>query len=243
MAYAIHSSGRVVYEVKTRMDRGGAMNHRSIGFSELRDVNSAWRSVLQYGILKKYAAKAHIKQADTIYFVHRGQIRLTHYTVDGMEKILWYINEGCLFGEARFFDPAPVLDTYFVCCTPCEVYSFSRACLCNEVWPEHPELKDDMMHGMARKLRVLASQASSLYVDDVLARVCKFLSLRLVPNSVPLIAKPCVSRQEMASLLGVHRVTLYKVLRQQEEEGLWGTFSRHGVVILQPEKFQAIASL
>ena len=41
----------------------------------------------------------------------------------------------------------------------------------------------------------------------------------------------------MASLLGVHRITLYKVLRQQEEQGLFGPFERHAVTILRPEEF------
>lgn len=43
----------------------------------------------------------------------------------------------------------------------------------------------------------------------------------------------------MASLLGVHRITLYKVLRQQEEQGLFGPFERHAVTILRPEEFFA----
>ena len=60
---------------------------------------------------------------------------------------------------------------------------------------------------------------------------------RLQPGSDPLKAELGMSRQEMASLLGVHRISLYKVLRQQEENGMFGPFTRDNITILQPEVF------
>ena len=50
-----------------------------------------------------------------------------------------------------------------------------------------------------------------------------------------------VSKQEMASLLGVHRISLYKILRQQEESGLFGPFSGKTVTILRPDEFFLLA--
>ena len=107
---------------------------------------------------------------------------------------------------------------------------------------ERPDLISNLLLSMSRKLRILSNQASSLYVDNLLVRVCKFMAQHLEPDSRPLTANLGISRQEMASLLGVHRVSLYKVLKQQEEEGLFGPFEGNAVVILQPEEFFRLAS-
>ena len=75
----------------------------------------------------------------------------------------------------------------------------------------------------------------------MLARTYKFLAQHIIPGSDPLTANMGVSKQEMASLLGVHRISLYKILRQQEESGLFGPFSGKTVTILRPEEFFMLA--
>ncbi len=213
------------------------MSNRCLGFTELRDVNAEWRSVLDLGVRYLWRKGHYIEYRDGLLFLDKGQVRLTHFTVDGVEKILWYINAGCLFGETPLFDPlADDKGSVHICATDCVVYAFSRSCL-EQLGRTRPDLTLNLLSSMARKLRTLSNQASSLYVDDVLVRTCKFLAQRLLPDSDPLTANPGISRQEMASLLGVHRITLYKVLRQQEEQGLFGPFARHAVAILRPEEF------
>lgn len=106
-----------------------------------------------------------------------------------------------------------------------------------EINTARPDLIINLLESMSRKLRILSNQASSLYLDNVLVRTCKFLAQRLQPGSDPLKVELGMSRQEMASLLGVHRISLYKVLRQQEENGMFGPFTRDNITILQPEVF------
>ncbi len=221
--------------------RRTVVGNRGLGFAELREENAPWRSVLDSGSRHLWSKGQCIELRDELFFLDKGQVRLTHFSLDGAEKILWYINRGCLFGETPLFDPlAGEMDSLHVCATDCVVYAFSRARV-EQLCRTRPDLILNLLHSMARKLRTLSSQASSLYVDDVLVRTCKFLAQRLLPDSDPLTADPGISRQEMASLLGVHRITLYKVLRQQEEQGLFGPFDRHAVVILRPEDFFRLA--
>ncbi len=213
------------------------VSNRCLGFTELRDVNAVWRSVLDLGVRYTWRKGHCIESHGELLFLDKGQVRLTHFTLDGAEKILWYINQGCLFGETPLFDPmAEDRDSMHICAMDCVVYAFSKDRV-EHLSRTRPDLTLNLLHSMARKLRTLSNQASSLYVDDVLVRTCKFLARRLLPDSDPLTADPGISRQEMASLLGVHRITLYKVLRQQEEQGLFGPFERHAVTILRPEEF------
>ena len=159
------------------------MSNRCLGFTELRDVNAVWRSVLDLGVRYIWRKGHCIESHGELLFLDKGQVRLTHFTLDGAEKILWYINQGCLFGETPLFDPmAEDRDSMHICAMDCVVYAFSKDRV-EHLSRTRPDLTLNLLHSMARKLRTLSNQASSLYVDDVLVRTCKFLAQRLLPDS------------------------------------------------------------
>lgn len=219
---------------------------RSIGYTEICDLNTAWREVLHLAVRRKYCKGAQIVHEEkALFFLDKGRVRLTHHTHDGQEKILWYIGAGCMFGETPFFDPLPASgESVHECTISSDIYVFSRDCVYEEIVKTRPDLMLNLFPSFARKVRLLSNQASSLSVDDVLIRLCKFLGQRIVPGSNPLRVRPGISRQEMASLLGVHRITLYKVLKQQEESGLFGPglHDQQSFTVLQPERFFALAN-
>ena len=221
------------------MDKCSISGGRCLAFKEMREMNSEWRSVLHLGRKLVWSKGHRVPFGRELYFLDRGKVRLTNQNMEGVEKILWYIQEGCVFGETPFFDPMPA-ESYFSCATNCVSYAFSADSL-SEIRQKHPHLLINLLCSMSRKLRVLSNQASSLYLDNVLARTCKFLAQHIIPGSDPLTVDMGVSKQEMASLLGVHRISLYKILRQQEESGLFGPFSGKTVTILRPEEFFHLA--
>ena len=211
--------------------------NRSMGFAELREMNHPWRAVLEHGQPRLWRKGSVIDYDGCLFFLEKGRVRLTHTSLDGVEKILWYLNDGCVFGETPLFDPMDGdLPSVHLCVSDCRIRVFTGERV-EHLCAAHPELMRNLLHSMARKLRLVGQQASSLYVDDVLVRACKFLAQRIVPGSVPLTAVPNMSHQEMASFLGVHRITLYKILKQQKKKGVFGTISSKGVVILRPEAF------
>lgn len=221
------------------MENRGTSCGRSLAFKEMREMNSCWRSVLHLGRKIVWPKGHRVPFGRELYFLDRGRVRLTNQNMEGVEKILWYIHEGCVFGETPFFDPMPA-ESYFSCATGCVSYAFTAEDV-EEICKDYPHLLINLLCSMSRKLRVLSNQASSLYLDNVLARTCKFLAQHIIPGSDPLTADMGVSKQEMASLLGVHRISLYKILRQQEESGLFGPFSGKTVTILRPEEFFMLA--
>jgi len=214
---------------------------RSLAFRDIKDTNDDWRFVLHLGRQSRHAKGEYLPEKGLL-FLDRGKVSLVVQNQDGAEKILWYIHEGCIFGEVAFFDPLPPEgdEGDLLCVTDCVIYTFSRQAV-ERIGKEQPELLINLFHSMARKLRIASYHASSLYLDDGLARVCKFLSHRLVPGSRPLTAKIGISRQEMASLIGMHRISLYRVLRQQEEEGLFA-IKGNTVTILRPPEFYELAA-
>jgi CRP-like cAMP-binding protein len=208
---------------------------RGLAFSDTKNLNAVWRSVLPQGRQMRCAKGEQVPQGKELMFLERGRVCLVTQGWEGMEKMVWSLRDGSIFGEAPIFDPIPN-ESVFICATDCVIYGFS-AQMVGRILKERPDLLHNLLQSMARKLRIMAYHVSSLYLDDMLARVCKFLSQRLVPDSNPLAAKIGMSRQEMASLLGMHRISLYKVLRQQEERGLFGSIRGKTITILRPQEF------
>jgi len=58
----------------------------------------------------------------------------------------------------------------------------------------------------------------------------------------PLVVSPVLNQQELANLLGVHRVTLNKCLRELEKAGVLGPYSRDEVYILDRVRFDKLVS-
>jgi CRP-like cAMP-binding protein len=231
---------RITSGVK-RMGASKGENHygRSLGFRDLKDTNAPWREVLHLGRQRKLVKGESVQQGKELLFLARGKVYLMLQNQEGLEKIVWYVREGCIFAEAPFFDPIPN-EGSLICATDCVVYAFAARTV-ERIGKERPDLLINLFQSMARQMRLMSYHASSLYLDDGLARICKFLAERIVPGSNPLTAKIGMSRQEMANLLGMHRISLYRVLRRQQERGLFGKSVRGAMTILRPHEFYKLA--
>ena len=208
---------------------------RRLAFEEMRELNTPWRAVLHMGVRQLVPKGQQVLPGTHLYFLEQGRVRLTMQSLDGMEKILWYVCEDCIFGETPFFEQKPN-EGYFISTKDSVIYAFTEQHI-KVILSDFPDLLLNLVNSMAYKMRVFSHQAASMYLDSVLVRTCKFLAQRIVPGSDPLTADVGISRQEMASLLGVHRISLYKILRQQEENGLLGPFENRRVAILRPNDF------
>jgi len=214
---------------------------RSMAFKDVKDQNSPWRSVLSLASRSRRAKGEQLQLGKELMFLERGKVRLAQQTPEGAEKIIWHIGEGCIFGETPFFDHVPN-ESGFTCMTSCLIYTFSSESV-SQICKERPDLLLNLVHSLARKVRILSSQTAALSLDSVLVRFCKFLSQRIVPDSSPLVANIGISQHEMASLLGVHRVSLYRVLHQQIKRGLFGPITGDTMTILRPDDFYKLAGV
>ena len=219
----------------TRADRYG----RDLAFENIKDTNASWRTVLHLSRQIKLAKGAAVQQGKDLLFLERGKVYLQFQNLEGVEKILWYVQGGCIFAETPFFDRIANEGT-LICATDCVIYAFSPQAI-DRISKERPDLLLDLLKSMSRIIRILSYHASSMCLDDTLVRICRCLSQRLVPGSSPLTAKIGVTRQEMANLLGIHRISLYRVLREQQERGLFGAIRGKTITILRPQEFYALA--
>lgn len=211
-------------------------------FARTSAVSPAWKNLCHLGNIVRYPKNSVVFRAgdtvDALYYVLKGEVRMESLHMDGAEKTYWYIGEGCVFGETPLFHRIPSrLTVVFLC--PGEVCVFSRKVLLGQIFAQYPEITEDMFRNMACKIRVLTNQIATLSMDGLAVRICKYLQLHLSRDETgKLISRPRINQQGLANLLGVHRVTCNRVLRNLERGGIISEFCRETVYILDEEAFQ-----
>ena len=181
---------------------------------------------------------------DQLYYLYSGRLRLSKVMPDGTEKIVWYLDSGNLFGEIAFWDKKP-LEGIFVAVEECLVFSFSRDCIRQNIMRDHLNLVENMLEGLANKARVLATQASD--ITSVKSRLCKLLIYMAereeeTARDQRILCRQGLSQQELAGLLGVHRVTLNHTMAQLKKEGIIESVGKGRITIADYTKLIQSAS-
>ncbi|TWH52083.1 Crp/Fnr family transcriptional regulator [Sporomusa sp. KB1] len=202
--------------------------------------NILWESVLQLGQQHFYKKGSIVlgngQPVNHLYYLRNGQIKFSKLNKDGDEKIVWYIERGNVFGVAPFFDRRPITNMCNMLTTmeDCEIYTFSRSCFNGEIVSNYPELVANLMQSMAYKIFLGVNRGGDL--ASLPNRICKVLLYILQKESDNLVShkKICskgISQQELAFILGVHRVTLNNAIAQLKREGIIGHMSKRSLVI------------
>jgi CRP-like cAMP-binding protein len=171
--------------------------------------------------------------ADGIYYVHAGQVDTILYTLDGPEKVLYCIGEGCLFGEASCFTTGITGEASVWARTPCVVYYFPRATVEGPIAREHPGLLLEMAGLLGHIVRMYGVWLQDSLSLGHFARVCRIL-VYYIHWKRPGLPDDCgqvlihadLTQGDIARLLGVHRVTATKAVGRLKELGVIRRFTK-----------------
>lgn len=212
-------------------------------FARITLDNAPWRSVLHLATALDFAKDEAVIPEDApplfLYFLERGEVRMLRGDPGGQEKTLWYVDPGHLFGETPLLDCRTSRNRH-VCTRPSRVYAFRRETVLDEIFPTRPDLMLNLMETLACKVRILSNQIVGMSLDELPDRICRYLHLhaeRLGERDGETVLNPRLNQQELAQLLGVHRVTLNKALRDLEHEGVLGGYRRDEVRVLDLARF------
>ena len=221
------------------------MTHNVDEFWRVHVDSNAWEQVLHLGRKKEFKHGEVIINAGELVqelcYLQSGIVRMKRTSWDGAEKIIMHIEQNSLFSEAPFFINRPIR-SYFTCYQDATVYFFSRQTVENML-PQYPEIAKDIIRTLSEKLSVLSNQSASLGLDSLDQRIIKFILLRY--NSMPLHANEVISlgslrMKDIASILGAHRATLYKSLKELEKADLIKMLPKNKVQILDVEGLAAL---
>ena len=160
---------------------------------------------------------------DRLYIITAGKVKLARHAPDGRENLLTVMGPSDMFGELSIFDPGPRTSSA-VCVT--EVHAATMNSEMLRKWiADHPEISEQLLRVLARRLRRTNSALADLIFTDVPGRVAKTL-LQL--------ANRFGTQEEIAQLVGASRETVNKALATFAYRG-WIRLEGKSVLIIDTE--------
>ena len=205
-------------------------------------------AILQQGVPRSFRRGSALFSegdiAERVFLIQRGWVTLQVATRDGREVILGLRGPGDLVGELSTLDGEPrtntalAVDEVEAVIAPARVLTTGLA--------QDPELADELLRLLARRLRESDSQRLELAALDSLARVARRLLELAERFGEPAgdgvrVALP-LSQEQLASWCGCSREATIKALRTlREVAGI--TTGRRTVTLRDPELLRRHARL
>lgn len=160
------------------------------------------------------------------YFIQDGLVKITTTDFKKNTRILDIASSGTLIGEQilngmPYFSSATVIKDSVLYYFPIELY--------NKLIQEHPEIKSLIANAIIEKVKLLLSviNAKSISIEGQIA-YCLLKLMDIFKN-----IEINLTQQELSDYTGLTRITIYKILRKWEEEGLVQIKNRK-IYILKP---------
>ena len=172
----------------------------------------------------KYVAKfeqllTKDSEADGMYCVLDGKIRVSNVNKEGKELVLTWLGAGTWFGEISMFDGLPRTHDSFA--EKDSVLLLIPTQSFHNLLAEHPELYPHFMKQLCERIRLVFSildETSGLSLKAQLAK--RLLMLANGWNSSAHENEIQVSQESLARLLNTSRQTINKLLQELQHEGL-----------------------
>lgn len=202
----------------------------------------SWGNITHLGIRTTFPKGCQIldieASLDGIYFVKEGTVEVILYTLHGPEKVLFYVGPGCIFGEVSCFVTGESGEASVMARSDCVVYFFSRAVIEGPVANQHPQLLIELIRAAAYKIRMYGVLLKDSLNSDNFIRVCKMIvylvrykGVDLSQNPQQVTIRPELTQNDMARLMGIHRVTVTKAISRLKEKGILRHFSKKSLEI------------
>lgn len=169
--------------------------------------------------------------AKGVYYVKEGQVDTALYTLNGPEKVLYCVGKGCVFGEACCFSTGITGEASVWARTDCVLYFFRKETVEGAIALQHPHLLVEMVGMLGHIVRMYGIWLQDSLTQDYFGRVCRILvyfirwKLGPLPGRQVLIQSD-VTQNDIAKLLGVHRVTVTKAVARLKELGILRRFTK-----------------
>ncbi|HEX2912206.1 MAG TPA: Crp/Fnr family transcriptional regulator [Chloroflexia bacterium] len=155
---------------------------------------------------------------DALYLIKSGRVKVSITNQDGNELIITIYSRGEIFGEMSLFDGLP-RSADATALEAVEALQLSRANF-EELLLKLPQLSSSIIAMLSRRLRYTTTELEMIGLLDAYERVAyKLLQLAESGEQTGTITIK-LSQQELASMLGLTRVWLNKVLNYFVEQGV-----------------------
>ncbi|WP_428910636.1 Crp/Fnr family transcriptional regulator [Niallia sp. Krafla_26] len=175
------------------------------------------------------------EKSDTLYIINKGKVKITKYTVDGKEQILYIMTAGEFFGELNLFIEDEVSNF--------SAFAIENTVICqltkrdiDQIMRENPDISIKLLTALSKRLVHTENLAQNLATKDPEVRIIHMIlefcqKFGTTMNNGILVHLP-INREEIASYVGVTRETISRKFSKFEDLGLI-TLSGNKQIIVQ----------
>ena len=175
-------------------------------------LHEPWREIVHMGTHLVFPRSHYNHQAttDCFYFIDKGRVRLTYTNAAGEDHVVMFFGKGCIFNETSVITGDEATMACFRVLERTEAYRFPSSLI------HDAEFARQYPHLILNMLRGTATKFSNLF-------------------SVSFLIK-----HELASVLDIHRVSLFRCLQQLRELGILVRFSRHEIELSELDQLEKL---
>lgn len=207
----------------------------------LSGLHESWREVLHLGthLVLPRSQHTHPATADYFYFISQGRVRLTFVGYNGEEQVVLFFGTGCIFNETSVLTKEETSAASFRVLEKTDVYRFPGHLLHDPNFiSRYPHLLHAMLVGSAIKFAQFNLVTFETKQGTSMEKVCRFLRhLSRCHNNATCFPLD-MTKMELASVLNIHRVSLFRCLQHLQQKGILLRFSRKEIVLKSIEELE-----
>ncbi len=224
---------------------------QSIYFGEITQKSEAmdsqvWDRYLNEGSRKLVKRGDYILRiednAQGLFFIKKGRVKGNLLTKDGSVKTIYIKEEKTIFGEQFIFHRQPGI-IEVIALEDCELYFFSKDKML-ELIKKDFDLTLFICRSQAIIARIMAYQIQDLSKNSTLQSLARILySIFCYESSKNKKSQPItinITHEELANMLGVHRVTVTKNINYLKKLGFIDD-KYEKLIILKPEDLKELS--
>lgn len=174
------------------------------------------------------------EKSDTLFIINKGRVKVSKYTVNGKEQILYILSNGEFFGELHLFHSDEETNFSVIALEDTHVCMLTKSDIDRIMWA-NPEISLKLLQAVTKRLAHTENLAQNLATKDPEVRIAHMIlefsrKFGKKKKEGVLIELP-VTREEAASYVGVTRETISRKFSKFEDLGLITLFGNKQLLV------------
>ena len=156
-------------------------------------------------------------EGNSLFLIQSGSVKAFLSDENGKEVVLSTQRDGEYFGDLALFDDEP-RSASVMALEPCKVMIITKAQLRDAI-KEDPEIGFTLLHGLAKRVRILTENVRTLALLDVFGRLSKTLYDLAEEKDGVLVIEQRLTQQDLANRIGASREMVSRIMHDLIEGG------------------------
>ena len=156
-------------------------------------------------------------EGNSLFLIQSGSVKAFLSDENGREVVLSTQGPGEYFGDLALFDDEP-RSASVMALEPCKVMIITRQQLRDAI-KEDPDIGFSLLHGLAKRVRILTENVRTLALLDVFGRLVKTLYDLAEEKDGVLVIEQRLTQQDLANRIGASREMVSRIMHDLAEGG------------------------